>query len=82
MTKENEIKLIRYYLKKSERSAIRDRVNFESLLRGEIDVTTCKYRFFQSNEVPYKITNKISDDSFESWVRSLGYRDGLQDIQE
>ena len=76
------MKIIRYYLKSSERSAIRDRNIFESFCKGDIDVETCKYRFCQSNEIPYKLKGLISNECFTDWIRSLGYRDGLQDIQK
>lgn len=71
------LKVIRYYLKNSERGAKRDRTIFEAFYNGEIDIDNCKYRFFQSNEVPYKMRHYVTNQCFENWVRSLGYRDGL-----
>ena len=61
-------------LKRGHEVADRDKAIFNDYIHGVITLGICKERFKKNNRIVDKQYERISDEMFVNWLRSLGWK--------
>ena len=70
---DNNYEIIQNNLRKSDAAASRDKANFEKYVLGQVSLSECNHYFKLNNCIRASESDKITDEMFKDWMRSLGW---------